>query len=201
MNDIKHISLSIITGSIFYFLTNYLPKKQKKEVLKQHLSLSYYNMKYNILKYIIWAANNGGNYSVFVGCTEDNLSAVEKLLDFKEFRKVFVENSVENSNEGWSSVLNGLTSRSDIIEDIINELAKFYKELDFVILLYPCDFKEYKEVRHLQNMITNLKHLNYNPNTDDLKSLSHFLFDVFAHFNHVGGLHENDIIQDLIERL
>jgi len=187
LND---LSLGIVSASIFYFITVYIPAQQKRKLIKRHLTVSYHNMKHNILQNIIWAAGIDGNYSILASYGD-----IEQMLDYAEFRKRF------ENNDNWGSFLSGLDKRSDILKDILTEFEKFSEELSFVLLLYQCNDKQYRAIRNWQNAIVDMKNADYETFADNIKPLSRALWEMYTAWSFIGGQHDSDAVQSFINRL
>lgn len=184
------LSLGIASACVFYFITVYVPAQRKRKTIKRHIAVSYRNMKCAILQNIIWAAKTNGNYSIPASCAD-----IDRMLDSAEFRKVF------DNNDNWGSFLDGLTKRPDFLKDILTEFEKFSAELSFVLLLYPCNDKQYSAIWNWQNAIIDMKNADYETYADNIKPLSRTLWEIYTAWNFVDGQRKVDAVQDFINKL
>jgi hypothetical protein len=180
------ISIGFLVSVLFYLLVVWFPDRRKKNLIKNNLAEHYRSFKEDTIGILLAACQ--GSYQA---------DLPEKLSEQSEFRKYFKE-PVSDSQERWHAVLNGLNDR--LLTDLLVELEILLNEVTYVLnnvnIENPDVFSFFKR---LSQAVYKLKTttLEY----DDVKTLSRFLWEVFAGWNFVDGYREDDIVGVMIEKI
>lgn len=185
-----NLSIGYLSSLIFWVLVVYYPERQRKHILREHLTLKYKDFKLRIGRILIWASETA------------DLITPEELLDHHEFIKIF--KSLDDGNY-WFDAINGIVGDSFKLSEILLEFILFEKEIGYVTQsIYIQDEKIHSRLKILSENIARLSHYLKNPEfnkSDDVKQLFGFLWSVFARFNFSSGQLENDVIQDFIDAI
>ncbi len=114
-----------------------------------------------------------------------------------EFRK-FVKEAVSESQERWHVVLNGLNDR--LLKDLLVELEILMNEVSYILNNVNVeDPNVFSFFKRLSQEVYKLK--NTTMEYDDVKQLSHFLWELFSGWSFIDGYREDDIVSVMIEKI
>lgn len=179
------ILLGIFVSWIFYILVVYLPAKRKRRIIKRTFQNHYKSFKKNLIETFLQQINKSG-----VNGSE--------LLNLKEFKKFFKEK--DNEEDNWDKVLNNLEEDKYFREGVLIEMNILRQEILFI--LNNIEINDTKAYEFLKKLSFNLyRNQNINPNTDDIKKLSHFLWEVFTGWNPIKGYSEKDIFEKIFKQI
>lgn len=180
------LSIGFLVSVLFYLLVVWFPDRRKKNLIKNNLAEHYRSFKEDTIGILLAACQ--GSYQA---------DLPEKLSEQSEFRKYFKE-PVSDSQERWHAVLNGLNDR--LLKDLLVELEILLNEVAYVLnnvnIENPDVFSFFKRLSQAVYKLKNTT-LEY----DDVKTLSRFLWEVFAGWNFVDGYREEDIVGVMIGKI
>jgi hypothetical protein len=161
--------LALSTSLLFYLVVTFIPEQIKKGNMKKLLKFYYKDMKIKVLNQIIRACiKGGGNLCNGKVSNEEIRKKSEKLLDHREFRKLFFDEN-NRHNDKWGKFFGIVSDKNNkrYIDDIVKELKLFDKEIDRSILLYPITDKYYKATHYalkngIKSAIIDLQNFNFN---------------------------------------
>lgn len=189
---LSSLMIGLLTSFSFYFLVVFLPQKKKKTIIKSNFYNLYLNIKEEILREIIWAAQAGGYYDL-----HNDEETLRKLMNHKSFREVFDDS--KKHNEGWSTFINGVTSENRHYSAIIDKFQILAKQIEYILLNYQIEEQDFFDFfKGLEIILLEAK--SFNPNTDDLKPFCRFLWDIYAGSAFGEGIQDFDIIETNIRK-
>ncbi len=196
--EIYHISSPILVGGLtsflFYFLVVHLPTRHKNRIVKANLKQQYVDIKEDILYQVIFASQGGGRTDLVA-----SPQTVEQLSTIEGFRSAF--QCGKTSTEGFYAFSNYINSEeaSHIFKEIVLNLRKLSKQIEFVLHNYPItDKRVYDVFKHLESVLMDIDTLKPG-DYYDAERLSSFIYSVFAGFLFVDGRRDYDIIEKTIE--
>lgn len=180
------IALSTIAASIFYLFQVVTPEKQRQKIVKGNFKLNYTLFKEQCIYIFLFAS---GEHSV-------SSDLVKKLLSVNEF-KAYFEGGRE-ANEGWYAVLNGLDGQK--LKDLTVQFEILSQEIDFFLNNISLHDEEvFAFLKRLKIEVNLLK--NISPNYDEVKTLSGFLWELFAGWSFASGYRKNDIFEEMLSKV
>ena len=159
---------------------------KKREIVRSHLKAQYSQFRENIVSTLLRA--EAGNYNI-----DGELS--KKLVDIKEFRNHFNE----NNKKRWYDVLNGLEENKETREDLIVEIDLLVQQIT-----YALNNVEVEDKKSLM-LLTRFSQHTYRLKTsevyqsDPVRYLSGFFWDVMAGWSWDKGFRDEDIVLNAIE--
>lgn len=183
------ISIGFLVSMFFYLLVVWYPAKRKKIIIKHNLEETYRSFKSDTISILINACNNGGGgYDPLL---------IDKLSNQNEFRKYFNEKITEDQNR-WHAVFNGLDAY--FINKLLVELEILLHEVTFVLSnVYINDENVFFFFKRLSQSVYKLKYSTLDH--DDLRSLTLFLWQIFAGWSLVDGYREDEIVKVMIDKI
>jgi len=180
------LSVGSAVSILFYFLIVWYPERRKRKILRESLKQNYYRFRLSTIGILLHSSDH---------CCDSHLQ--QKLNDPKEFRKYFQED-VTGSGERWYDVQNNLEECH--LQELRIELEILRDELAYIIS--QIDISEPKTLDFFKNLSKYVyrmkqKSLEY----DDVKSLSGFLWEIFANWDFSTGYVEEDIIEKMIQKI
>lgn len=180
------IAVGVIVSLFIYLLVVRLPAWQKKNRLKAHLLRRYDDLKEQCLMHFLWA------------CNEPVVSALIDRLKSQEEFKTFFKEPVSEDQDRWHAVLNGLTD--DYVQSLVHELDLFRGELDYALVTVEvADEKVFSFLRNLTQVLQRSRH--WSDREDQLKSLSQFMWSMFAGWSFVSGYTGRDHVSEMIRAI
>ncbi|MGP0592693.1 hypothetical protein ACTRXD_09175 [Nitrospira sp. T9] len=188
MRNVFHaLSIGFVVSAIFYFIVVWLPAWQRKVRILGNLQLHYNAFKLSCIS------------TFLVYSDSQDYEPQEMLLDQEEFRRYFsIYTSTDQTR--WHNVANALDRGAYPLRDILNELEILREELLYVLNNIDVhDEKVFGFLKRLSHAIFRIKHLE--PGYDDVKSLCHFLWEIFTGYSFSEGYRKEDIVQSMIEKV
>ncbi len=183
---IFNISIGIFVSIFFYVIVVWFPDRRKKKLLKNNLSKHYLYFKKNCLQIFCRAMKE-----------ECDTLLLEKLIIQNEF-KIFFKTKVSNLQERWDSVLNGLDNQ--FLYELLGELELLKNEIEFVNNNITIDDEDvFVFMRSLSINIYRLRDINLE--SDDVKILSRFLWQLFSGWSFIDRYRKDDIVQVMISKI
>lgn len=183
---IFNISIGIFVSIFFYVIVVWFPDRRKKKLLKNNLSKHYLYFKKNCLQIFCHAMKE-----------ECDTLLLEKLIIQNEF-KIFFKTKVSNLQERWDSVLNGLDNQ--FLYELLGELELLKNEIEFVNNNITIDDEDvFVFMRSLSINIYRLRDINLE--SDDVKILSRFLWQLFSGWSFIDRYRKDDIVQVMISKI
>ena len=183
---IYNLSLGFIVSIIFYLLVVWLPYRKKKIIIKNNFKNQYESFRKGMIISFLSASN--------LPIEQETFKKLETQQGFKEFFKV----QVNDSQDRWHNVLNGLSDC--LLKDILMEMELLLSETNYVLNNIEFnDEKVFVFFNELNREIYRFKNssLDYN----DVKQISSFIWSIFAGWSWDEGYRETDIIQEMIENI
>jgi hypothetical protein len=180
------LAIGYLVSLMFWFLVVHLPEKQKKQILKQNLSLRYKWFKVAALQ-------------IFSSAGDLNISSedLNRLNDYEQFNEFY--RAADGAE--WNKVLIGLEVKSDCLNELMVEMDLFSNEIDYALAhLIVTDKKDLYVFRQFKVFAFRFKHSDFY-SIDQPKRLARFLRSVFGYWDSVSGQRNYDSIQDAIDRL
>jgi len=186
---IFNLSIGFLVSIFFYLLVVWYPEKRKKIIIKHNLEETYRFFKSDTIHILMSACSaGGGGYDA---------KLLDKLTDQNEFRKYFQEYFSEDQNR-WDAVFNGLDEY--LVKRLLVELEILLHEVTFVLSnVYINDENVFSFFKRLSQSVYKLK--NSTSDYDDLKSLTSFLFQIFAGWSVIDGYREEEIVKVMIDKI
>ena len=183
------LSIGFLVSMFFYLLVVWYPEKRKKLITKHNLEETYRFFKNSTIHILMSAsANGGGGY---------HAELLDKLTDQNEFRKYFEEYFSEDQNR-WHAVSNGLNEY--LLKQLLVELEILLHEVSFVLSnIYINDENVFSFFKRLSQSVYKLK--NSTLDYDDIKSLTSFLWQVFAGWSFIDGYRDKEIMRVMIDKI
>lgn len=180
------ISISTIAAFIFYIFQVLIPEKRRKDIVKRNFEQQWNDFKVDFIRIFLWASK--GSYEA---------GLPEKLCNIKAFRE-FASEGNGDGKDGWYGVLNGLEEHH--IRDLVIALDRLKQEVLFLLNNVKIDdpevFAFFKRLSHVEYELRNT-----NLHDDSLKIFSHFVWDVFAGWNHTSDVRNDDIVMTMITKI
>jgi hypothetical protein len=180
------LSVGFLVTVIFYLLVVWFPDRRRKNLIKKNMKEQYRSFKEDTIVILLSACQ--GSYK----------SGLPKNLAKQvEFRK-FVKEAVSESQERWHVVLNGLNDR--LLKDLLVELEILMNEVSYILNNVNVeDPNVFSFFKRLSQEVYKLK--NTTMEYDDVKQLSHFLWELFSGWSFIDGYREDDIVSVMIEKI
>jgi len=180
------LSGGFLISLFFWFLVVKLPEIRKREIIKNNISIHYQHFKEDTIQILLSASI--GTY---------NSELVRKLCDYKEFQKFFSE----NNHQKWYDALNGLQSNQDLLNDLLVEMELLTNEISYVLdNVEIADEKIMTVFKSLSSHVYKLKTASVF-SYDQVKYLGNFMWGILAQWSFIDGQREEDIIQEMINKL
>ncbi len=180
------LSCGFLISLFFWFLVLKLPEIRKREIIKNNISTEYQHFKEDTIQILLWAS---------IGMHDSQLP--RKLCDYKEFKKFFGE----NNNQKWDDALNGLQSNQDLLNDLLVEMELLVNEISYVLNnVEIADEKIMSVFKNLSILVYKLKNASVF-SYDQVKYLGNFIWGILAQWSFIDGQREEDIIQEMINKL
>lgn len=180
------IALATIAASIFYLFQVVVPEKQRQKIVKRNFKLNYTLFKKRCIFIFLFA---GGFNPV-----SDDL--VQKLLSVNEFKAHFQGD--READQGWYAVLNGLDDQN--LKELTVQLEILSQEIEFFLNNIPLHDEEiFDFLKTLKITLNQLK--NTTLDDDEIKTLSRFLWELFAGWSFISGYRKNDIFEVMLNKV
>ena len=186
----NEIVFSLSVGSavsiLFYFLIVWYPERRKRYILRNSLREYYHRFRLSTIGILLLSCNKVCEYSL-----------VKKLNDPEEFKKYFTED-VTGTGGRMYDVMNNFDEHH--LQDLRIELEMLRDELAYIIS--QVDISEPKILDFFKNLskyVYRMEHLTLE--YDDIKSLSNFLWQMFANADFATGGSDEDIIEVMIDKI
>lgn len=183
---IFNLSIGFLVSVIFYLLVVWFPNKQRKNLIKRNFEEQYKTFKRDT----IWTF-----LSILSPSYDPDL--IMKLSDVKEFRSYFNKPFCDSQNR-WHAVLNGLKEWH--LKDLLVVLEIFMNEVTYVLnnadINDPEVFAFFKRLSHAVYSLKNST-LGY----DEIKPLSHFIWELFGGFSLIDGCRDYDVVKKMINKI
>jgi hypothetical protein len=182
-------AMGYLVSIIFYIIVVWYPENRKKSIIKHNLRETYRSFKEDTIYILINACSMGG------GGFDSYL--IKDLVDQNEFRKYFSEYFTEDQNR-WHAVFNGLDE--DLLDDLRVELEILLNEATFVLNnVFIADENVFSFFKRLSQSVIKMK--SSKMEYMDLKSLTSFLYEIFAGWSMASGYREEDIVKVMIDKI
>jgi len=197
-NLLYDISISIISAFIFYIFQVYIPQKNRNNIIINNFKERYKIFKQDSIEIFL---------SLYQEYSKDKIDQIEKnnlkdkLLEAKNFKDFFKQNSKIPKQNKWDSVCNAINYNNKYNIDRFLFLTEIFKnDVDFLINNSEIHNKEvFNFLRRLSDAIYDLKNINYN---DDIaKQLEVFVWPFFSGWNFVDGYKDENPIDQMINKI
>lgn len=183
---IFNLSCGFLISLFLWFIVVKLPAIRKREIIKKNISNQYHHFKEDTIQILLWAS---------IGTHDSQLP--RQLCDYREFKKFFGE----NQHQKWYDALNGLQSKQDLLHDILVEMELLSNEISYV--LNNLEITDERIMTVFKTLSINVYKLKTNSifSYDQVKYLGNFLWGILAQWSFIDGQREDDIIQEMINKL
>jgi hypothetical protein len=183
----ESVGYDLGTGSlislIFYGLVVRLPEHQKRQRLKRSFARHYKMFKEDVIATILMVTD--GTFA---------WGFQEELIDQKKFRDYFKQNVLPGQDR-WDSFHNKLDEYN--LEVLLTHMEILRGEILFVLGSIDIQDEDVMEfLKRLSDAIVRMR--NTKTDYDSVKSLGHFLWEIFAGFDFATGYRKEDIIGNMI---
>ncbi len=186
MDFLYGIALSTIAASIFYLFQVFIPEQRKRKILKDNFKLNYMLFKKDCISLFLFSLKISW---------DSELS--KELLDLEKFKTYFKAN-LEEDIDKWHGVLNGLNK--SLLKELLFKFEILFHEIDFFINNVSLEDGEVLDfLKRLKNEVYLLK--NTKSDYIEIKILADFLWQLFAGWSPISGYRENDIFEEMLERV
>jgi hypothetical protein len=180
------LSMGFLISIFFWFIVVKIPEIRKRNIIRHNISTQYQFFKEDTIRILLQAS---------VGSYDSELP--RKLCDYREFKKYFGE----NHNQRWYDALNGLQSDSDLLNDVLIEMDLLVEEISYVLNnIEIADEKIISVFKNLSSHVFKLKKASVY-SYDQVKYLGNFLWGILAQWSFIEGQREEDIIQEMINKI
>lgn len=180
------LSGGYLISIFFWFLVVKIPEIRKRNIIKHNISTQYRYFKEDTIQILLAAS---------IGTYDSELP--RKLCDYKEFKKFFGE----NQHQKWYDALNGLQSNPDQLNDVLIEMDLLVREISYVLNNVEIDDAKIMAVfKNLSSHVYKLKSTSVY-SYDQVKYLANFLWGILAQWSFIEGQREEDIIQEMINKI
>ena len=133
-------------------------------------------------------ASGGGGY---------DSELLEKLTEQSEFREYFNE-YISDDQTRWHAVFNGLDEY--LMKKLLVELEILLHEVTFVLSnVYINDENVFSFFKRLSQSVYKMRNMTLE--YSDLKSLTSFLWQIFAGWSSIDGYRDEEIVKVMIEKI
>lgn len=181
-----NLSNGVLGGILVWFLVAWIPEKRRRSVIRANLATHYKQFKEDTIQILLFAS---------IGTHDSELP--KRLCDHQEFQSYFKA----NGDEQWYAALNGLQDSSDYLNDILVELELLASEVSYALSsVNVADDEVHAFFKRLSEQIYRLKRSSIFTH-DQVKYLGNFLWGILARWSFIDGQRQNDIVQDMIDRM
>ena len=175
---IYDLAIGSVISLLFYSLVVRLPEHGRRQRIKRSFRGRYRQFKEGCIAVILGLAD--GSY--FAGLPE-------QLVDQEKFRTYFKE------GDRWNTFLNALDEGS--LRELKALLEIFRDEVVFV--LSSTDIRDEEPFEFLKRLSAVIRSMqDTTPDYDDVKSFSHFLWEMFAGWDFSTGYRKQDVVEEMI---
>lgn len=186
MDFLYGIALATIAAGIFYLFQVVIPEKRRQKIVQGNFKLNYTSFKEECIYIFLFAS---GESSV-------SPDLVKKLLSVDEF-KAYFEGGRE-ADEGWYAVINRLDDQK--LKELTVQFEILSQEIDFFLNNIALHDEEvFAFLKRLKITVNRLK--NTSLDYDEVKTLSGFLWELFAGWSFVSGYRKNDIFEEMLSKV
>ena len=193
---VKSIFLSFlvswISSGMFYLILIWIPDKQKKENIKNHLKECNRSFKRKCIM-------------TFLFCEKGSVSSadnIEGLLNLRTFREYFNSSQSINTSR-WDKVLDGIEDNKAYWSDIQQELEILKSEVDYALNHLPISNRKglFARFKHISDFIYRFKTASFNDYSDS-KWIERELWQWFSGYSiDTGNYRDTDILEELINNI
>ena len=185
---IFNLSIGFLVSVFFYILVVWLPNRQRKSLIKRNFKEHYRSFKHDTISILLMACQ--GSYP---GQLPWELS---EQREFEKFFKTPIDSDARNIR--WYAVLNGLKEHD--LKELLIVMEIFMNEIAYVLNNVNIDEpKVFAFFKRLSQAVYRLK--NSTLDHDEIKSLSRFIWEIFAGFSIVDGRRDYDVIKVMINKI
>jgi hypothetical protein len=181
-----NLSVGSAVTVLFYFLIVWYPDRRKRNILRNSLREHYQRFRLTTIQILLFCCNKVYDSAL-----------PKKLNDPEEFKKYFSED-VTGTGGRMYDVMNNIDEH--YLQELRIELEMLRNELSYIIS--QVDISEPKILDFFKNLsqyVYRMEHLTLE--YEDIKSLSNFLWQIFANFDIATGCSDEDIIEVMIEKI
>lgn len=181
------LSVGFIVSAIFYWVVVYLPERRREEMVGWELQRQYDTFKRDCI-------------SIFLILSKSqSYPNKEALLDQEEFRRYF-KNKNETGEARWDAIFNGLQENKFYLRGIVFRLRLLGDEIKFArSTLNVIDPGVYEFFGNLSREIDSMGLIG--EDSEDLKALVRFLWQVFAGWDWDVGYRRSDFIREMLKKV
>ncbi len=181
-----NLSVGYLSSVFFWLLVVYLPERSRRRLLRETLARRYAEFKREIVQIFIWASGEGRDVQFVEDLAADH-------VQFKEY--------FGSGNDRWYAVLNGIQSSELRMHELSLAMKIFANEVAYLLNNLSIDDPViYDMLKQLNESIFRQKESGGDL-YDQVKSVGNFLWTVLAKWSFVEGQAEDDIIEQMIERI
>lgn len=182
LNDIL---IGVIVSYVFYYVIVYIPNKRREQIIKNNYKKQIETFKTSIITTLLCSLTGG--YTGVDGWSYKDLFINKNFKDF-------FHTPVSETQDRWEDIATNLQNNHDNVNDIVMEFKTLEEESRFVLnKLEIQDERIYVFLKRISKVTYKLR--KYDPETDDIKSLMLFLWQIFAGWSWIDGYSEEDIFK------
>jgi hypothetical protein len=182
------LGIGALVSLAFYYLVVRLPDYQRRQRLKRGLDLGYRGFRLRCIEIMLAVADGG--YSG---------GQPETLLDPEKFREYFKQRTGPYKDR-WYDFLNNLnkfylTELQTLMEQLRDEITFVLNNTD-IPKDEPFDF-----LKRLSAAMYSMKSVTVDSDSDEIKPVARFLWEIFAGWDWLTGYRKEDIIKKMIDEI
>ncbi|MCA9474169.1 MAG: hypothetical protein KC594_19055 [Nitrospira sp.] len=180
------LSMGFLVSSIFYWLVVFLPEKKRRRIIGANLQSQYREFRVDCI-------------AMFLSAMRESWPAElpQQLTGQKAFKDYF-KAPYNESQSRWDRVLSGLDDYH--LKSILTELEILREAVLYALNnIEVGDDDVFTFFHRLSRQVHKFR--NTNQDYDDVKSLSHFLWELFAGWSFIDGYRDEDIVEVMIDKV
>lgn len=181
-----NLSIGYLVSLFFWALVVYLPERKRRTILRNNLSSRYQSFKEEVIQSLLWAS---------IGMHDSQMP--RELTDHNKFKNFFSQ----NESEHWYAALNGIQGSEERMREITLAMQMLADEVAYVLNNLPIhDEAAHALLKNLNESVYRLQHSSADL-YDQVKHVGNFLWAILARWSFIDGQRQEDILQNVIDRL
>ncbi|EGQ8277481.1 hypothetical protein GT901_23970 [Vibrio parahaemolyticus] len=182
-----NLTSGLLISIWFYFLVVFVPDFQKKQRVKKHFIMQYYEFRKQVIAHILETCQESYDSELLM-----------ELINPNEFKTYFDE-KIEPSKTRWHVFINN--ADSTVIQSILSEFIAFKEATLYLLSKMDIENENVHSFLHNFNTITTVLVNTSVDDYDSMKVFSSYLRDVFAGFNFSTGVRKYDYFEKMFEKI
>lgn len=181
-----NLCIGYLVSLFFWVLVVDWPERKRRAILQSNLHRRYQSFKEEIIQSLLWAS---------IGMHDSRKP--RELLSYLKFKEFFSQ----NKSEHWYAALNGIQGSEERMREITLAMQMLADEVNYVLNNVTID----DDAAHtlLKNLNENIYRLQHSGADlyDQVKHVGRFLWSILARWSAIDGQLEEDVIQNVIDKL